>query len=158
MIADEETTCEPKRIRRFRFRNSIYHIFLFNGTDSSCLDIIRIPSVICGRSSPHIFCQNGLRIYQDGKIVHALLILIFCFIASITATICSEVQSLGKLRHHILLFEEVSPQISSFDMILESTSNFFSCHRRMFESWKQLVPCFRSKRCLTPRPHLAIYP
>ena len=81
VIADEETTCEPKRIRRFRFRNSIYHIFLFNGTDSSCLDIIRIQSVICGRSSPHIFLSKrvkNLSGWQNSACTPNINFLLYC--------------------------------------------------------------------------------
>ena len=87
------------------------------GTDLSWLDTIRIPPVICGRSSSHIFFQNEQGTYQDARR--------FCFIASITATISSEVPSPGKRRHHIFLFEELSPQISSFDMIFGFTSPAF---------------------------------
>ena len=58
------------------------------------------------------------------KLLNNLPIKFFCFIASTTATISSEVPSLGKGRHHILLFGELSSQISSFDMIFESTPHF----------------------------------
>ena len=62
-----------------------------------------------------------------------LLILVYCFVAlEFTVTIPSEVLSPGKVRHHILLVEELSPQISSFDMIFESTSLFIDCHEWMF--------------------------
>ena len=173
-MADKETTCEPKRtLPTISFclipcdigilvtfqRNSNSYLSPY-GTVLSCLDTLRIPSVICRRSSSHIFCQNEL-IRMPDECLHAfipcsffvktsknlsecqksacallnnLLILIFCFIASITATISSEVPSPGKGHHHILLFEELSRQISSnsFDMVFESTSPFFNCHRWMF--------------------------
>ena len=143
LIADKETTCEPKRnLPTISFCLTQYDIRILmsfqrnsnsylspHGTDLSYIDIIRIPSVICGRSSSHIFCQNGYGTYQDARRVHAQLILIFCFIANITMTISSEVPSPGKRLHHILLFEELSPQISSFDMIFESTPQLFNCHR-----------------------------
>ena len=54
-----------------------------------------------------------------------ILVPIFCFFTSITATISSELPLPGKGRHHILLFQELSPQISSFPLILEITSQFF---------------------------------
>ena len=72
--------------------------------------------------------------------------LFFCFIANITATISSEVPSLGKGRHHILLLGELFPQISSFYMIFESTPHFFNCHMWMFPFWKHLIAFFRNKR------------
>ena len=92
-------------------------------SDLSCLDIMRIPWVICGRSSSHIFCQKRVK-NSSGcqktacKFLNNLLILFFCFIAS-------EVPSLGKGRHHILSFEELFPQLSSTNMIFESTPHFF---------------------------------
>ena len=139
MIADKETTCEPERnlptisfclipfdigiLMTFQ-RSSNSYLFP-HGTDLSWLYIIRIPPVICGRSSSHIFFQNEQGTYQDARRVHAQLKLWFCFIASITATISLEIPSPGKRRHHIFWFEELSPQISSFDMIFESTSHLF---------------------------------
>ena len=88
VIADKETTCEPKRNlptisfcyddfstqQQFIFLPSCDWLELF-------LYIIKIPSVICGRSSSHMFCQNELRTYQDARRVHAQLILTFYFIA-----------------------------------------------------------------------------
>ena len=41
---------------------------------------------------------------EECKLLSNLLILIFCFLASITAAISSGVPSPGKERHHILLF------------------------------------------------------
>ena len=61
-------------------------------------------------------------------------------------------------RHHILSFEELFPQISSFDMIFESTPHFFNFQGWTSQFWKQLIPFFRNKRCLTPCPHVALYP
>ena len=101
-------------------------------TDLTCLDIKRILTVICGWSSSDMFCQSEYGTYQDARTESACqllintLLLIFCFIASITATLSSEVPSPGKGRHHILLFEELSPQTSSFEMIFESTSHLFN--------------------------------
>ena len=119
-------------------------------TDFSCLDIIIIPSVIRRRCSLHIFCQSKLGTHQDTRRVHAsssiISNLFFCFIANITATISSEVPSLGKGRHHILLLGELFPQISSFYMIFESTPHFFNCHMWMFPFWKHLIAFFRNKR------------
>ena len=141
VIADKETTSEPEiNLPTISFclipydmgilmtfqRSSNSYLFPY-GTDLSWLDIIRIPQVICGRSSSHIFFQNEQGTYQDARR--------FCFIASITATISSEVPSPGKRRHHIFLFEELSPQISSFDMIFGFTSHFFNCHIWMFLFW-----------------------
>ena len=138
VIADKETTCEPERnlptisfclipydmgiLMTFQ-RSSNSYLFPY-GTDLSCLDIIRIPQVICGRSSSHIFFQNEQGTYQDARR--------FCFIASITVTISLEIPSPGKRRHNIFLFEELSPQISSFDMIFESTSHFFNIWMFLF--------------------------
>ena len=134
VIADKEATSEPERnlptisfclipydmgiLMTFQ-RSSNSYLFPY-GTDLSWLDIIRIPQVICGRSSSHIFFQNEQGTYQDARR--------FCFIASITVTISLEIPSPGKRRHHIFLFEELPPQISSFDIIFESTSHFFNCH------------------------------
>ena len=141
VIADKETTSEPERnlptisfclipydmgiLMTFQ-RSSNSYLFPY-GTDLSWLDTIRIPSVICGRSSSHIFFQNEQGTYQDARR--------FCFIASITVTISLEIPSPGKRRHHIFLFEELPPQISSFDIIFESTSHFFNCHIWMFLFW-----------------------
>ena len=119
-MADEETTCEPKRtlptISFCLIPCDIGILMTFQGNSNygtvlSCLDTLRIPSVICRRSSSHIFCQNEL-IRMPDECMHAfipcsffvktsknlsecqksacallnnLLILIFCFIASITA-------------------------------------------------------------------------
>ena len=133
VITNKETTCKPKRTQPKISFCSIPHdvgilrTFQPNSnstrspyrTDLSCLDIMRIPWVICGRSSSHIFCQKRVR-NSSGcqksacKLLNNLLILIFCFIASITATISSQV----------LLVRGVS----SFDMIFESTPRFFNCH------------------------------
>ena len=66
---------------------------------------------------------------EECKLFNDFLILIFCFLASITATISSEIPSPGKGGLHISLFEGLSPQISPFDKIFESTSHFFDCHR-----------------------------
>ena len=173
-MADEETTCEPKRtlptISFCLIPCDIGILMTFQGNSNygtvlSCLDTLRIPSVICRRSSSHIFCQNEL-IRMPDECMHAfipcsffvktsknlsecqesacallnnLLILIFCFIASITATISSEVPSPGKGHHHILLFEELSRQISSdsFNLI-----------------WYSNLPL----PFLTPLPFVAPYP
>ena len=125
-------------------------------TDLSCLDIMRISWVVCKRSSSHIFCQKRVRNLAGCqksacKLLSNLLILIFSFIAS-------EVPSLRKGRHHILSFEELFPQISSFDMIFESTPHFFNFQGWMSQFWKQLIPFFRNKRCLTPCPYAPLYP
>ena len=117
---------------------------------------MRIPWVVCGWSSSHIFCQKRVRNSSGRqksacKLLNNLLILISCFIAS-------EVPSLGMGRHHILSFEELFPQISSFDMIFESTPHFFNFQGWMSQFWKQLIPFFRNKRCLTPCPHVPLYP
>ena len=125
-------------------------------TDLSCLDIMRISWVVCGWSSSHIFCQKRVRNLSGCqktacKLLNNLLILISCFIAS-------EVPSLGKGRHHILSFEELFPQISSFDMIFESTPHFFNFQGWMSQFWKQLIPFFRNKRCLTPCPYAPLCP
>ena len=100
-------------------------------TDQSCSDMM----IILRRSCSYIFVKTRnelIKMPEGCKLLNDLLILIFCFLASITVTISSEVPSPGKRRHYILLFEELSPQISSFDMIFESTSHFFNCHRWMF--------------------------
>ena len=125
-------------------------------TDLSCLDIMRIPWVVCGWSSSHIFCQKRVRNSSGRqksacKFLNNFLILIFSFIAS-------EVPSLGKGRHHILSFEELFPQISSFDMIFESTPHFFNFQGWTSQFWTQFIPFFRNKRCLTPCPHVPLYP
>ena len=112
---------------------------------------MRIPWVVCGWSSSHIFCQKRVRNSSGRqksacKLLNNLLILISCFIAS-------EVPSLGMGRHHILSFEELFPQISSFDMIFESTPHWMS------QFWKQLIPFFRKKTvfdALSPRTALPI--
>ena len=104
-------------------------------SDLSWLDIIRIPPVICGRSSSHVFFSKRARNLsgcQKSARTTEISILLYC---EITATISSEVPSPGKRRHHIFLFEELSPQISSFDMIFEFTSHFFNCHIWMFLFW-----------------------
>ena len=167
VITNKETICKPKRTRPKISFCSIPREFgililstqqQFNSnstrspyrTDLSCLDIMRIPWVICGWSSSHIFCQKRVRNLSwcqknACKLLNNLLILISCFIAS-------EVPSLGKGRHHILSFEELFPQLSSFDMIFESTPYWMS------QFWKQLIPFFRKKLfdALSPRTALPI--
>ena len=75
VMADKETTCEPERnlstisfclipydmgiLMAFQ-RSSNSYLFPY-GTDLSWLDIIRIPPVICGRSSSHIFFSKRAR-------------------------------------------------------------------------------------------------
>ena len=81
VMADKETTCEPERnlstisfclipfdmgiLMTFQ-RSSNSYLFPY-GTDLNWLDIIRIPRVICGRSSSHIFFQNKQGTYQDAR-------------------------------------------------------------------------------------------
>ena len=130
-------------------------------TDFSYLDIMRIPSVNCGRGSSHIFCQNEEGTYQNSacKLLSNLLIIIFCFIASITETISSEVSSPGKGSHHILLFEELSSKkalnwirYSNLPLtLLIATDGCFNFGSTSFHF-------FGNKRCLTTCPRLALYP
>ena len=165
VITNKETTCKPKRTRpKISFcsiQNDVEILIQPNSNSTaiqlvpligltSRLDIMRIPWVVCGWSSSHIFCQKRVRNSSGRqksacKLLNNLLILISCFIAS-------EVPSLGMGRHHILSFEELFPQISSFDMIFESTPHWMS------QFWKQLIPFFRKKLCLTPCPHVLPYP
>ena len=142
VIASKEINWEPKRtlptILFFLIPYDIRILLAFqrnrnscrssSRTGLSCWDIMRIPSVNCGQSSPYIFCQYEYGTHQDARKVCAAwqyLSTNFLLFTSITATISSELPLPGKGRHHILLFQELSPQISSFPLILEITSQFF---------------------------------
>ena len=127
VMANKETTCGPKRtlptisfsliphdvgiLMTFQQNSNSYRSPY--GTDSSCLDVMSIPSVICGRSSSDIFLSKRVR-NSSGcqksacKLLNNLPILTFCFIAGITATIPSELPSPCQGRYHILLFKELS--------------------------------------------------
>ena len=95
VIADKETTCEPERnlptisfclipydmgiLMTFQ-RSSNSYLFPY-GTDLSWLDIIRIPPVICGRSSSHIFFSKRARNLsgcQKSACTTEIMILLYC--------------------------------------------------------------------------------
>ena len=130
VIVDKETTYKPKRTRPTISSFSILYdigilmtfqpnINLYHSpyrTDLSCLDIMRNPWVVCGHSSPIFYVKKWVRNLSwcqkrksACRLLNNLLILIFCFIASITVTTSSEVPLPGKGHHHILSLEELSP-------------------------------------------------
>ena len=146
MMADKEITCEPERTLPtisfclIPFDIGILMTFQRNSnsyrcpsrTDLVCLDMMRIPSVIFGRSSSHIFVETRKELIRMSEECKLLNILISYFLAGITATISSKVPSPGNGCHPVLFFEYLSLQISSFDMMFESTSYFLNCHRWTF--------------------------
>ena len=122
MIADKEITREPKRtlptISLSLVPYDIGILMTFQRNSNSC----RFPS----RTDLDCLDMMIIRMPEECKLRNDHLIFIFCFLAIITVSISSEVP--GNLRHHILSFEDKS-QISSFDIIFESTSHFFNFHR-----------------------------
>ena len=85
VIASKEINWEPKRtLPTMWFFLAPYDIGILlafqrnsnsyrssSRTGLSCLDIMRIPSVICGQSSSYIFCQYEYGTYQDARRVCA---------------------------------------------------------------------------------------
>ena len=73
-------------------------------------------------------------------------------------TISSEVPSLGKRRHNILFFEELSPKISLFDMKSNLPLTSLTTTGGCFNFGSSSFYFFERKRCLTPCPHVVLYP
>ena len=120
VMANKETTCGPKRtlptisfsliphdvgiLMTFQQNSNSYRSPY--GTDSNPVSYLR--AILFGYFlSKRVRNSSGCQ-KSACKLLNNLLILTFCFIAGITATIPSELPSPCQGRYHILLFKELS--------------------------------------------------